>query len=194
MSAYQDGVFSVPGLLIVPRSTLAEELDSQVIRSWIDPPGSSLRTTRPLTNQSNAPLRPSSTYHSEIKHSSGQSCLPAMETDQALEVDAGIAAETSSSSSRPPSCTARRKDNSASMSPVAKESQETLNDENTPLLARLHDIGDAGSPSESEEADDRPAPTWSGERDFEGVPWWKKPSVSAENLIVVGHSANITRI
>ncbi|MCJ1246903.1 hypothetical protein MMC30_004114 [Trapelia coarctata] len=100
-----------------------------------------------------------------------------MDTNQALEADARVATERSSSSSRPPSYKARKKDNHAPPSSVAKESQETLNDENTPLLARLHEIGDDSAPSESEEADDRPTPTWSGERDFEGVPWWKKPSV-----------------
>ena len=107
-----------------------------------------------------------------------------MDTDQALEADTRVArvvTATSSDASRPPSYESRTKNNNASPSSVAKVSQEMLHDENTPLLARLSDGGNGHSPSESEEADDRPPPTWSGERDFEGVPWWKTPSVGTEH-------------
>lgn len=106
-----------------------------------------------------------------------------MDTDQPLEAGARVATGGFSSSSPPPSYKARTKDNNASSRFIAKESQETLNDENTPLLTRVHDLRHDSSHSESEESDDRPPPTWSGERDFEGVLWWKKPSVSRESSI-----------
>jgi len=106
-----------------------------------------------------------------------------MDTDQPLEAAARVTIENPSSSPPPPSYKARMKDNNGSPNYVAKGSQETLNDENTPLLARVHDLRDDSSQSESEEADDRPPPTWSGERDFEGVPWWRTPSVSKEKSV-----------
>lgn len=106
-----------------------------------------------------------------------------MDTDQPLEAAARTANGNSSSLSPQPSYKARMKDNNGSPSYDAKGSQETFNDENTPLLARVHDLQDDGTHSEPDDADDRPPPTWSGERDFEGMPWWKKPSVSNENSV-----------
>ena len=46
--------------------------------------------------------------------------------------------------------------------------------EESPLLPPDHRDGGSGEASEDGDA---PA-KWNGERDFEGLPWWKKPSVS----------------
>lgn len=48
--------------------------------------------------------------------------------------------------------------------------------EETPLLER--DSDGSGESSASDNGDERGAPEWSGARDFEGIPWWRKPSVS----------------
>lgn len=48
--------------------------------------------------------------------------------------------------------------------------------EETPLLER--DFHVTGNPDHEPPGDDeREAPEWSGARDFEGKPWWRKPSV-----------------
>ena len=57
-------------------------------------------------------------------------------------------------------------------------SHKTPDVEDTPLLERLIDSqSDTAGPSADEDGS-RPPPTWYGERDFEGLPWWKSPSVS----------------
>ena len=50
--------------------------------------------------------------------------------------------------------------------------------EETPLLQRDGDeeVGASGN-AEHEGDNERAPPSWEGERDFEGRPWWKKPSV-----------------
>ena len=50
--------------------------------------------------------------------------------------------------------------------------------EHTPLLERdPHDQED-GSDNSSDHGSQRSTPDWFGARDFEGRPWWRKPSVS----------------
>ena len=46
-------------------------------------------------------------------------------------------------------------------------------DESSPLLSRTFDFEDSPTPND----DDRPPPTWYGERDHEGKPWYRTPSV-----------------
>ena len=49
--------------------------------------------------------------------------------------------------------------------------------DDTPLLSRETDQ-DYGSNREGfDDGDSRGPPEWSGERDFEGKPWWNRPSV-----------------
>ena len=59
------------------------------------------------------------------------------------------------------------------------EARRTISTEDTPLLSRDPDsLSSAGSLTPgAEEIDDRGPPAWSGERDFEGRPWWNKPNV-----------------
>ena len=59
------------------------------------------------------------------------------------------------------------------------EARRTVSTEDTPLLSRGPDsLPSAGtSTPDAEEIDDRDPPAWSGERDFEGRPWWNKPNV-----------------
>ena len=58
------------------------------------------------------------------------------------------------------------------------ESHKERDHEETPLLQRDGDEEvEAGGNTEHEGADGTAPPSWEGERDFEGRPWWKKPSV-----------------
>ena len=51
--------------------------------------------------------------------------------------------------------------------------------EETPLLSRDHSGEDYSGRTSSNGDDDAPSPAqWSGAKEFEGLPWWKKPSVS----------------
>jgi hypothetical protein len=50
-------------------------------------------------------------------------------------------------------------------------------DEVTPLL-------DSGSGSSEEDSEDRTVTEWAGHADFEGVTWWRKPSVRTKKSIV----------
>lgn len=49
--------------------------------------------------------------------------------------------------------------------------------EDTPLLSRDIDDDCGARAPHREDGDDRGPPSWSGERDFEGRPWWNRPSV-----------------
>lgn len=49
------------------------------------------------------------------------------------------------------------------------------NDENSPLLPP--GLAEDRESEGNGDGDRRDSPTWSGERDFEGHPWWNKPSV-----------------
>ena len=56
------------------------------------------------------------------------------------------------------------------------EADRDVHNEESPLLPsnRTDGGGEASEPGASET---REPPKWDGERDFEGRPWWKKPSV-----------------
>lgn len=64
----------------------------------------------------------------------------------------------------------------------AIEAQKSSDHEGTPLLAGTIDedyvrrSDNAGSEHESEQ------PEWTGARDFEGRPWWNKPSVNFDPI------------
>ena len=51
-----------------------------------------------------------------------------------------------------------------------------INSEESPLLPPNYGHG-GGEASEHSADEVRGPPTWDGERDFEGRPWWNKPSV-----------------
>ncbi len=56
------------------------------------------------------------------------------------------------------------------------ESERETRNEESPLLSP--DRGDQGREAPGNGADEtRESPKWDGERDFEGQPWWNKPSV-----------------
>ena len=58
------------------------------------------------------------------------------------------------------------------------KSHKERDQEDTPLLQRDSEEGVGGGGNAEHEGDDgRAPPSWEGERDFEGRPWWKKPSV-----------------
>ena len=103
-----------------------------------------------------------------------------MENDQVLEAEARL--YRPQSSSPPPYHQQHQEHLGQDAVKVAYGGVDILEDEDTPLLSRdpdaRRDIGRATTP---EDPDDRPPPTWSGERDFDGLPWWKTPSVRAES-------------
>ena len=56
--------------------------------------------------------------------------------------------------------------------------------ENQPLLGQSTNksYGNATVTEESDGGDDREDPTWLGARNFEGLPWWRTPSVGFNNF------------
>lgn len=52
--------------------------------------------------------------------------------------------------------------------------------EDTPLLSKADDDGDSTSAASSV--------PWDWEADFEGVPWYRKPSVSIPTLALLNHA------
>ena len=56
--------------------------------------------------------------------------------------------------------------------------------ENQPLLGQTAKriYGDATVTEEPDSGDGREDPSWPGEHDFEGLPWWRTPSVGLNNL------------
>jgi len=59
------------------------------------------------------------------------------------------------------------------------ETQKAGRTETTPLLSQ--EARDPHETAGDEDADPRGPSKWSGERDFEGLHWWKKPSVRLSN-------------
>ena len=56
------------------------------------------------------------------------------------------------------------------------ESEREIHNEESPLLSP--DRGGQGREAPENGADEiRESPKWEGDRDFEGQPWWNKPSV-----------------
>lgn len=101
------------------------------------------------------------------------------QNDQAFEADQGINGyerlPPRSSSSRPSSHKGR--DALKAAFGGFEGNQEEENDR-TPLLKKgQNQRGGSRSDVDDGEGDNRGPPTWEGERDFEGRPWWNMPSV-----------------
>ena len=101
------------------------------------------------------------------------------QNDQAFEADQDVNAFESL---RPTSSASRRSSHKGKDTMKAAfgafASQEHEEHENSPLLGRDSDQRqDAGYDSRGAGEHGDAASTWDGERDFEGRPWWNKPSV-----------------
>ena len=100
-----------------------------------------------------------------------------MESDQVFTADAIL--DQPSSTSSP--LYNRRRGHDAMQSAVGGiESQKITDYEDSPLLSRDNHRDYSAGRLTPDEDEDRPLPTWSGERDHEGKPWWKTPSVRAK--------------
>lgn len=75
--------------------------------------------------------------------------------------------------------TRRFSENNASTKPVAEEDQVSAEGmtEASPLLANVEN---GLSQSDSEGGNE--FQKWEGDKDFEGLPWWKMPSVSMHHI------------
>ena len=100
-----------------------------------------------------------------------------MENDQAFEADADVdALERLDSRSRQRSSHKGQEALEAAFGRFG--SRRDTNQEDTPLLRRDGDQEDEiDGYTEHGESNGRAPPTWDGERDFEGRPWWNMPSV-----------------
>lgn len=67
----------------------------------------------------------------------------------------------------------KQADSSASYFPPVRDPDETETD--TTEASRLLDAGVQAGEDQNENTGNKP--TWSGLEDFEGLPWWKTPSV-----------------
>ena len=65
------------------------------------------------------------------------------------------------------------------------ESEREIHNEESPLLSPNRVDGSREASSEGVNGPREP-PRWDGERDFEGLPWWKKPSVRNPQITYVG--------
>lgn len=71
------------------------------------------------------------------------------------------------------------------------ESQEHMRDDHTPLLSRERSQSYGSREETVAGGDGRGDPSWDGERDFEGRPWWNTPSVGHEPSEFPAGSLNI---
>ena len=98
-----------------------------------------------------------------------------MENDQVFAADAAL--QIPASKAAPPRYHGDTARAVATAANGGAEAHKDADYENTPLLSRDPD-DDYGAPAPRHQDDeDRGPPKWSGERDFEGQPWWNKPSV-----------------
>lgn len=98
-----------------------------------------------------------------------------MENEAAFEADTEVHGLEQMRSSSPYRSTQKGHD-TVKASSGGFESEREIYNEESPLLSPNREDGSreasedgAGGPSEP--------PKWDAERDFEGLPWWKKPSV-----------------
>ena len=101
-----------------------------------------------------------------------------MENNEAFEAEAAL--EVRQRSQRP-----HRRGNGMTKSIIGGSGSRRESDyDETPLLSREanHDYGSRSDTPDQEES--RGPPEWSGERDFEGKPWWNRPSVSSGTLML----------
>ena len=97
-----------------------------------------------------------------------------MENNEAFEAEAALEARSRSDRSKRHGNGIGKPTNGGIGSPKGSDYDET------PLLSREieHDYGSSSAASDNE--DSRGPAEWSGERDFEGKPWWNRPSVSKD--------------
>ena len=99
-----------------------------------------------------------------------------MENDQPFELDAELG-PLSRLTSHPQRRSSHKGQDALEAASKRSGSHKEEDQEDTPLLQRDSDEEvEAGGNAEHED-DERAPPSWDGERDFEGWPWWKKPSV-----------------
>ena len=104
-----------------------------------------------------------------------------MENDQVLEAEARLYRPPDSSP--PPYPINHEEHLGRDAIKVAHGGIEVMEDEETPLLSSDDDARLDTVRSIPEESNSRPPPLWSGERDFDGLPWWKRPSVRTKHTI-----------
>ncbi|MCJ1399770.1 hypothetical protein MMC11_002973 [Xylographa trunciseda] len=100
-----------------------------------------------------------------------------MENDQVFEGEAGIEVDRSTNATPTPRHRAHRKDHDIHTKYQDTDSQKTVDYEDTPLLSRPQYSRHSSGSSTLDAEDNSPPPAWSGAKDFEGVPAWRKPSV-----------------
>lgn len=100
-----------------------------------------------------------------------------MENDQVFEAEADIEAfESVDSGSRPRS--SHKGHDTLKAAFGSFEPERERDHERTPLLPRENGQNRMnGRGLKNGNGDRRESPSWDGERDFEGRPWWNKPSV-----------------
>lgn len=105
-----------------------------------------------------------------------------MENDQAFEAEADIdALRMLRSRSRSAN---RSLHKGHDVMKAAYGGLESTDQEDTALLSREHDRDQRAQELAGEDSgDEGDKPTWPGEHDFDGLPWWKTPSVSTPRLI-----------
>lgn len=100
-----------------------------------------------------------------------------MENDQAFEAEADIEA-LERVDSRLRQRSSHKGHDTLKAALGGFESEAERNDEHSPLLPRVAgEDHDSDRTLGNDEEGRRGSPTWEGERDFEGRPWWNKPSV-----------------
>ena len=105
-----------------------------------------------------------------------------MENNEAFEAEAALEARERSQRFQ------RRGNGTVKSTTGGSGSRNGSDYDDTPLLSRElnHDYG--SSSELVEESDSRAPPEWSGERDFEGKPWWNKPSVClATSTLIISY-------
>lgn len=99
-----------------------------------------------------------------------------MENDQVFAADAAL--QFPSSNAPPPPYNGRHAGHTVAVAASGGvEAHKDSDYEDTPLLSREVDDDFGARAPRREDGEDRGPPGWSGERDFEGRPWWNKPSV-----------------
>ncbi len=104
-----------------------------------------------------------------------------METDQAFEAEAELDTLARNRSS---SAHSKRKGHDAVQAAVGGfGSHEDIESEDAPLLANspTQKYSDRGGSAYVGDTESSP-PEWSGAHDFDGLPWWKTPSVSVSGI------------
>lgn len=99
-------------------------------------------------------------------------------TDELFEADADIGARADA---KPRSRSRHPQHGSVKQKPAIGAADHSVYEE-TPLLERDYNRPEDFNDGFSDDSSKRGAPEWSGARDFEGRPWWRKPSVGGNHL------------